>query len=79
MTHTYLKLGIGPSGNLNNHVENAFLLVGIEGDIVKGGDDLAADFGSLLVNLLLDVELEFRGVEGPILANGVADFGSHFG
>jgi hypothetical protein len=30
-----LHLCIGPAGNLNNHVEDAVVLVGEEGDVVK--------------------------------------------
>jgi len=35
---TYLHLSIGPAGNLNNHVKNRLLLIGIEGDVVEGRD-----------------------------------------
>ena len=33
-----LLLGIGPAGNLNNHVEHGLLVIGIERDIVEGRD-----------------------------------------
>lgn len=31
----YLELGIGPSGDLNDHVQHHLLLIGIQGDIMK--------------------------------------------
>ena len=34
-------LGIGPAGNLDDHVEYAIALIGEERDVVKRGDDLA--------------------------------------
>jgi hypothetical protein len=37
---TCLELGVGPAGNLNNHVDDALLLVGKEGNVVEGRDDL---------------------------------------
>jgi len=36
-----LHLGVGPAGDLDNHVENAVALVGEEGNVVEGGDDVA--------------------------------------
>ena len=36
-----LHLGVGPAGDLNNHVEDPVVLVGEEGDVVEGRDDLA--------------------------------------
>jgi hypothetical protein len=36
-----LKLGVGPAGDLDDHVEDGALLVGVEGDIVEGRDNLA--------------------------------------
>jgi hypothetical protein len=36
-----LKLGVGPARDLDDHVEDGALLVGVEGNIVEGGDDLA--------------------------------------
>jgi hypothetical protein len=65
---THLELGIGPSRNLNNHVENGLLLVGIEGDIVEGGDGEA---------ILLDVDAVLQSVLGGNLADRV--LGSHCG
>jgi len=31
----YLHLGIGPSWNLDDHVQDSLLLIGIQGDVVK--------------------------------------------
>ena len=36
-----LHLGVRPAGHLDDHVEDAIVLVGEEGDVVEGGDDLA--------------------------------------
>ena len=33
---TYFKLAIGPSRNLNNHVQDGLLLIGIQRNIVEG-------------------------------------------
>ena len=33
-----LHLGIGPTWDLDNHVQDGLLVVGIEGDVVEGGD-----------------------------------------
>ena len=41
-----LKLGVGPAGDLDNHVEDAIALVGKEGNVVEGGDD-----GSVLFSI----------------------------
>ena len=59
---TYLELGIGPSRNLNNHVQDGLLLVGVEGDIVEGRHGLA---------ILLDVDSVLEGVGSRNLADGV--------
>ena len=59
---SYLLLGVGPAGDLNDHVEDGLLLVGIEGDIVEGRDGLA---------ILLDVDTVLQGVGLADLANGV--------
>jgi len=34
-----LELGVGPAGDLDNHVEDAIALVGKERNVVEGGDD----------------------------------------
>ena len=62
----YLKLSIGPSGNLDNHVQDGLLLVGIEGNIVEGRDGHA---------ILLDVDAVLEGVGSRDLADAVS--GSH--
>lgn len=62
----YLLLGVGPAGNLNNHVEDGLLGVGIERDIVEGRDGDA---------ILLDVDAVLQGVGSADLADGVV--GSH--
>jgi hypothetical protein len=49
----YLLLGVGPARDLNDHVQDGLLLVGIEGDVVEGGDGLA---------ILLDVDAVLKGV-----------------
>lgn len=60
-----LLLGVGPAGDLNNHVEDGLLGVGIEGDVVEGGDGDA---------ILLDVHAVLEGVGGADLADGVGHF-----
>lgn len=59
---TYLKLGIGPAGDLNNHVEDGLLLVGVQRDIVERRDGHA---------ILLDVDAVLEGVRGSDLAKAV--------
>lgn len=49
----YLLLGVGPAGDLNNHVQDALLLIGIKGNIVEGRDRDA---------ILLDVHPVLQGV-----------------
>lgn len=34
-------LGVGPAGDLDDHVQDGAGLVGEEGDVVEGGDDLS--------------------------------------
>ena len=34
-----LELGVGPTGDLDNHVEDAVALIGKERNVVEGGDD----------------------------------------
>lgn len=57
---TYLKLAIGPARNLNNHVEDGLLLVGIEGNIMEGRDGNA---------ILLNVNSVLERVGGANLAD----------
>ena len=40
-----LELGIAPTGNLNNHVEDTIALIGKERDVVEGGNDSSVFFG----------------------------------
>ena len=40
-----LKLGVGPTGDLDNHVEDAMALVSKERNVVEGGDDGSVLFG----------------------------------
>ena len=37
-------LGVGPAGDLDDHVEDAIVPVGEKRDVVEGGDDLAVSF-----------------------------------
>lgn len=59
---TNLELGVGPAGDLNDHVEDGLLLVGVQGDVVEGGDGDA---------ILLDVDAVLEGVGSRDLAGGV--------
>jgi len=45
----YLELGIGPAGDLDNHVEDAIALVGKEGNVVEGR--LAAEVSEVIRDL----------------------------
>ena len=68
MATTYLELGVGPARDLNNHVQDGLLLVGIEGDVVEGGDGDAIPLG---------VDAVLKGVGSGDLAHGV--LGGHCG
>lgn len=59
---TCLHLGIGPSGNLDDHVQDGLLLIGEEGDVVKGGDGNA---------ILFNVDTMLKSVGCSNLAGGV--------
>lgn len=59
---TYLLLGVGPAGDLNDHVQDGLLLVGIERDVVEGRDRLA---------ILLDEDTVVECVGGANVASGV--------
>lgn len=59
----HLKLAVGPSRNLDNHVQDGLLLVGIERNVVKGGHGDA---------ILLDVDAVLQSVLGGNLADGVS-------
>ena len=62
ITQTYLLLGIGPARDLNNHVQDGLLLVGIEGNVVEGRDGLA---------ILLNVDAVLQGVRSSDLTGGI--------
>lgn len=59
MAKTYLHLAIGPAGDLNDHVQDGLLLVGIEGDIMERRDGHA---------IFLDVDAVLQGVGAPDLS-----------
>lgn len=65
MSLSYLLLGVGPAGDLDDHVQDVLGLVGEEGDIVEGRDGLA---------ILLDVNTVLQRVGLGNLANGVRHF-----
>ena len=58
----YLLLGVGPARNLNDHVQDGLLLVGIEGDVVEGRAGLA---------ILLDEDAVLKGVRSADRADGI--------
>jgi len=58
----YLLLGVGPARDLDDHVQDGLLLVGIKGDVVEGGDGLA---------ILLDEDAVLKGVRSADGADGV--------
>lgn len=62
----YLLLSVGPAGDLNDHVQDLLLLVGVEGDIVEGRDGDA---------ILLNVNTVLQRVRLSDLANGIRHFG----
>ena len=41
-----LHFGVGPAGDLDDHVQDAIVLIGEERDVVEGGDD-----GSVLLDI----------------------------
>jgi hypothetical protein len=59
---TYLLLGVGPAGDLDDHVQDGLLLVGVERDVVEGRDGHA---------ILLDVDAVLKSVRSADLAGGV--------
>lgn len=59
---SHLELGIGPAGDLNDHVKNGLLLVCVQGNVVEGGDGNA---------ILLDVDAVLQGVWRGHLAHGI--------
>lgn len=63
---SYLLLGVGPTGDLDNHVQNGLLLIGVEGDVVERRDGHA-----ILLNI--DTVLQRKGL------GDLADGESHGG
>lgn len=59
---TYLLLGVGPARDLNNHVQDGLLLIGVERDIVERRDGDA-------ILLVVDTVLQRVGLAN--LADGV--------
>lgn len=57
--------GVGLVGDFNNYVEDGFFGVGIEGDVVEGGD------GDVI---FFDVYVVFEGVGGVDFVDGVGYF-----
>ena len=66
MKLSYLQLGVGPAGDLDDHVKDGLLLIGVEGDVVEGRDGDA---------ILLDEDTVLEGVGLGDLADGVRHFG----
>jgi hypothetical protein len=60
---TYFHFAIGPSWDLNDHVQDSLLLIGIERDIVEWGD---------WNSIFLDVDAVLQGVWSADLANLVS-------
>jgi hypothetical protein len=67
---THLHLRIRPAGDLDDHVEDRLLLIGIEGDVVEGRDGDA---------ILLDEDAVLEGVGSADLAGSVWAGGRHGG
>ena len=63
---THLHLGISPSWNLHDHVENSLLLIGIQRDIMKWGQRCS---------ILFDVDAVLKCVGCPILSDRVSGGG----
>ena len=59
---TYLHFGISPAWNLHNHVKNGLLLIGVQGDVMKG-----RQWDTILFN----VDAMLQCVGGPILSDRV--------
>lgn len=65
---TDLHFCISPSGNLDDHVQHCLLLIGVQWDVVKRGDDIAM--------AVLDVD---SVLEGEGLANFAGAIATHVG
>lgn len=61
-----LHFGVSPAGDFDDHVEDAMVLVGEEGDVVEGGDD---------GTILLDVDAMLEGVGSADETRGVLGHG----
>lgn len=61
-----LQLGIGPARNLDNHVQDCLILVGIERDVVERRDGDA---------ILLDVDAVLQGIGSRDLSGLVSHLG----
>lgn len=59
---TNLLLGVGPAGDLDDHVQDGLLLIGVEGDVVEGRDGLA---------ILLDEDAVLQSVGSADGADGI--------
>ncbi|GMT25233.1 hypothetical protein PFISCL1PPCAC_16530, partial [Pristionchus fissidentatus] len=67
LLRSHLHLGVAPSRNLNNHVEDLGGLIGVEGDVVPRGDVALRS---------LDVASVVEGVERSSLLSLVLDHGA---
>lgn len=56
----YLQLSIGPSWDLNDHVQDSLLLIGIEGDVMERRDRNA---------ILLKVDSVLQSIRGTDLSD----------
>lgn len=63
---SYLLLGVGPAGDLNDHVQDGLLLVGVERNVVEGRNGDA---------ILLNEHAVLESVWGTDLADGVSHVG----
>ena len=63
---SYLLLGVGPAGDLNDHVQDGLLLVGVERNVVEGRDG---------DTILLNEHTVLESVWGTDLADGVRHVG----
>lgn len=60
---TDLHLSIGPTRNLDNHVEHSLLLIGVQGDVMEWGQGYS---------ILLNVDTMLQGIGGPILSDRIS-------
>lgn len=63
---SYLLLGVGPAGDLNDHVQDGLLLIGVERNVVEGRDGDA---------ILLNEHTVLESVWGTNLADRVRHVG----